>query len=247
MADFWSPTLWRISAFQRMREEGEASAPIGGDRATLLPTTLLADLRHLRADPGTNDVLEVMAACMRHREAALLYLAHGPFVWPVTLFPLQGLYHSPRDVTELSANIGLSKLRLLEAQRPGVRPPGHPMHERVAELHTYRPLAPLLWEVALSGPRAALLTEIGGRAAYRVLPGRDSQLPTPPGALGPAVQHLRQQAAPLHEIAGWPGMSVERACRLLNALYLGEALMVTRGHPAARREPIDWRKLLRRR
>jgi len=39
---------------------------------------------------------------------------------------------------------------------------------------------------------------------------------------------------PLRTIAGWPGMSHERASRLLNALYLGSELMITRSHPAAR-------------
>ena len=38
-------------------------------------------------------------------------------------------------------------------------------------------------------------------------------------------------------------MTVERASRLLNALYLCGALMVTRSHPAARHAPAGWRGL----
>jgi hypothetical protein len=38
------------------------------------------------------------------------------------------------------------------------------------------------------------------------------------------------------DTAKWPGMSHDRACRLLNALYLTSALMVMRSHPAARAE-----------
>jgi hypothetical protein len=43
----------------------------------------------------------------------------------------------------------------------------------------------------------------------------------------------------LREIATWPGMSVERAARLVNALYLARSLMVMRSHPAARAEPAS--------
>jgi hypothetical protein len=47
-------------------------------------------------------------------------------------------------------------------------------------------------------------------------------------------------------VAGWPGMTVERASRLLNALYLTGGLMITRSHPAARDEPGLLRGLFRR-
>jgi hypothetical protein len=73
-------TLWRISAFQRAREAAQTN-PFGtDDRPTLLPTTLLADLDQLQFDPVNGDVLEVIAACLRHREAALLYLKYGAYV-----------------------------------------------------------------------------------------------------------------------------------------------------------------------
>ena len=55
--------------------------------------------------------------------------------------------------------------------------------------------------------------------------------------LDPAVERLRREAASLKQIAGWPGMSLERAARLLNALYLGANLMVSRSGAAARPEP----------
>jgi hypothetical protein len=42
-------------------------------------------------------------------------------------------------------------------------------------------------------------------------------------------------------------MSLERASRLLNALYLCGALMVTRSHPAARPAPRAWRGLFGKR
>jgi hypothetical protein len=109
------------------------------------------------------------------------------------------------------------------------------MHERVGRMEHYRALKPLLWNLALHGPRSELLAEIAGNAAYRVTLSRESRL-VAPGALGPAAERLRTDAAPLRDIARWPGMSTERACRLLNALYLTSALMVMRSHPAARAE-----------
>ena len=61
MDSFEGSTLWRISAFERAREAGQAGL-FAGDRPTLLPTTLLADLQQLESDPVNGDVLEVIAA-----------------------------------------------------------------------------------------------------------------------------------------------------------------------------------------
>jgi hypothetical protein len=236
MRDFEDSTLWRISAFDRVRRETGTSGFARLGEATLLPTTLLADLRQLERDWINVDALEIVAACMRHHESALLYLQHEELVWPVTVFPTQHLYHSPRDIAQASSK-GLADLKVLDYEPPGVRPPGHWMFERVAQAEHYRPLAPLLWALALQGPRNMLLSEIGGTAAYRALKNPSDEGLVAPGALGSAVEHLRRQSASLREIARWPGMSTERASRLLNALYLATGLMVTRSNPAARSEP----------
>ena len=246
MADFETSTLWRISAFQRAHDPS-SGGDFNGQRPTLLPTTLLADLRRLQNDPDTNDVLEVVAACVRHRESALLNFELGPWVWPVTLFPSQDLYHSPREVRDVVAQMSLSRLRLFSPERPVVRPPGHVMHERVTAVDRYHPLADLVWALALDGPRQALLSEISGRAAYRVVHGRNGELPQAPGALAPILARLRVESSSLREIASWPGMSPSRASRLLNALYLTGGLLVARSHPAARDEPAAWRSAVTRR
>ena len=247
MKSFDSSSLWRTSEFEKARNEGRLDLGRDATRATLLPTTLLADLRRLRSEGANGDVLEVLAACVRHQEAALLYLDQGVFVWPVTLFPRDGLYHSPREAEALAESFAISRLRLLGAEPPGVRAPGHAMHERVASRDRYRPLTGLLWTVAMHGPRGALLTEIGGRVAYRVVAANTKDLPASRGAISSTVTRLARESASLSEISRWPGMSVERASRILNALYLCGALMVTRSHPAARGAPIGWRSLLGRR
>lgn len=247
MKGFDTSSLWRISEFRRARNEGRMDLIQGADRPTLLPTTLLAELRRLQADGANGDVLEVIAACLRNHEAALLYLEQGAFVWPVTVFPREGLYHSPRDAASMASGFAISRLRLLSAEPPGVRAPGSILHERVASPDKYYPLAGLLWIVALHGPRSALLSEISGRVAYRVVFSNTRDLPPSRGAVSSTIVRLERQSAPLGEIARWPGMSVERASRLLNALYLCGALLTSRSHPAARSAPMGWRGLFGRR
>lgn len=236
MRDFDDSTLWEISEFERVRRETGGSGFMGLNRQTVLPTTLLADLRRLGAEESLADTLEVVAACLRHREPALLCLQHESVVWPVTLFPSQELYHSPRDMA-LATPAGLAGMKLLSTEPPGVRVPGHWMHERVAHADHYRPLAPLVWRLALQGPRSTLLAEIAGPAAYRFASSRLDGVPPPTGAIGSAMERMRHETAPLRAIASWPGMSVERASRLLNALYLASALIVSRAAPSARHEP----------
>ena len=95
---------------------------------------------------------------------------------------------------------------------------------------------PLLWELSLRGSRQELLPEIAGPVAYRVAAGVDlRQLPST-GVLASAVKRLKVHTCSLRDIAGWPGFNRERAARLLNALYLHAALMVSRTHPAATNE-----------
>ena len=245
MKGFDSSSLWRVSSFRRARREGRLDVDHGADSPTLLPTTLLADLRRLQGGGTQGDVLEVIAACLRNHEAALLCLEMGAYVWPITLFPREGLYHSPRDA--LAETAAMSGLRLLSIEPPGVRAPGSAMTERIASADRYRPLTGLLWAVAVNGPRATLLDEISGRVAYRLVASNKKALPPTRGAIASAVLRLERDAAPLRDIGRWPGMSVERASRLLNALYLIGALLVSRSHPSARDAPSSWAGFFARR
>lgn len=232
MRDFEDSTLWRVSGFERTRQSTGTSGFARLSGPTLLPTTLLADLRRLDADPTGNDALEVVAACMRHRQDALLFLQREELVWPLTLFPQQMLYHAPCDLLAQAAATGLSRLCVLAAEPPGVRSPGSWLND--AERQHYHPLTPLLWALALRGPRTTVLAEIGGVAAYRAIRSPSDAGLAAPGALGPAAERLRRETVSLRTIAGWPGMSPERASRLLNGLYLTSALIASRAHPAAR-------------
>ena len=208
MDPFDDTTLWRISAFQRAREAAEANPFGADDRPTLLPTTLLADLRRkLRFDPVNGDVLEVVvwrAFATARRRCSVSNTAPSSGRWQ--LFPRQFVYHSPRDVAQLGAGDGLGKLALISAEPPHVRPPGDNLSQRVAHPERYRPMEELLWAVALHGPRGAVLNEISGRVAYKLVSSGVRDLPSSLGALRPAVERLRQEAVPLRDLAGWPGM-----------------------------------------
>jgi hypothetical protein len=234
MRDFEESTLWRVSEFERIRQETGSSGYMSlSGQASALSTTLISDLRVLERRHAHRDVLEVLAACLRHREPALLYLSLEDVVWPVTVFPQQMLYHAPRDLAQASPE-GLASMALMSVEPPGVKAPGHWMYERPGLEACYHPLVPVLWTLALKGPRQDLLDEIAGPAVYRLMHGRLPESVTAPGALGSAAERLRRESVPLRTIAGWPGMSLERASRLLNALYLASELMITRSHPAAR-------------
>jgi hypothetical protein len=224
--DFEDSTLWRVSEYERMREATGSSGFARLGRESVLSSTLLADLGRIHDTPRGMDVLEVVAACMRQREPALLLLEHEQLVWPLTVFPAQMMVHSPTDFVAATRG-GLGSLRLVSIEPPGVRPPGHWRNDRVADLTHYRPLQPVLWRLALQGPRRTLLDEIAGAATYRVV-RRDGEPLDAPGALGPAIARLHDRSSTLAEIAHWPGMGTERACRMLNALYLNTSLMVLR-------------------
>ncbi len=233
MRSFDDTTLWRVSAYERWREETGTSGFASLGPSTVLPTTLNAELTLLQRKHHDTDVLEVVAACIRQRESALILLRHNGLVWPVTLFPRNNLYHLPRPIIE-SLETGNRDLEVLAIEPPGLRPPGHVMTERVADGPGYRLLTPLLWALALYAPRAHLLDDIAGRAAYRVSAEFVSEGLVQAGALGPVLRRLRQEIASIDDIAGWPGMDLERAERVLNGVYLQGGLIVLRTHRAAR-------------
>ena len=228
-------TLWRISAYDRWCEQHGNSGFAPLTPSTVLPTTLNAELSTLERKHLRNDVLEVVAACMRQRESALVLLRHRDLVWPLTLFPRSNLYHLPRSILE-SLEVGSRDLEVLAVEPPGLRPPGHVQTERIADGPGYRPLVPLLWSLALHAPQSHLLVDISGRAAYWVSAEFASAGIAHAGAMGPVLKRLRQGVASLDEIAHWPGMDAERAARLLNGLYLQGGLIVLRSHRAAREE-----------
>ena len=231
---FGEPELMRASAYRLYLKELEAEATRSGvsSRISSLSPSLRADLYRFEADGGTSEVLEVLAACVRHAKRVTIHLQHGEHVVPLTVFPHERLVHCPIPVSQLMGD-ALSSLRVMHVEPALLRPPGDPELALVGEHRMHSPLGPLLWELAMRGDRAELLPEIAGPAVYRVAPGL--ALGTLPlgGVLLAAVYRLRHEASNLRDIAEWPGLDRERAVRLLNALYLQAGLMVSRSHPDA--------------
>jgi len=221
--------LMRVSEFHRQQgsEPQTAESDAGGTRLAALSPSLMQDL--LRAQPAVRqgdglDVLQVLAAALRHGRALRLHLQLDYRVIPLDVLPASRQLRSTVGLAHLLA-LRLPELRVLRVE-PAPAPDA-------AAAGMSEALGPLLWELALRGSRAVLLPEIGGSAAYRVTPGADLALLELSGSLAAAVARLRQQMTPLRDIAGWPGFDRDRASRLLNGLYLQSALMITRTHPSA--------------
>jgi hypothetical protein len=235
-----APDLMRASAFRRYLEEIERGndADSGSSRLSSLSPSLMQDLLRFEdaRRPGEGlEVLEVMAACVRHARNLLIHLQDDTRVLPLTVFPSERLVHCPVSMVQL-LETRLTDLRVLHVEPAVLRPQGHRDRALVGEPEHYAPLGPLLWELALRGAREELLPEIGGMAAYRIAPGVDLRGLNLNGSLAAAVLKLQRATTNLREIAEWPGFDRARATRMLNGLYLQAGLMVSRTHPAATNE-----------
>ena len=237
---FGAPDLMRASAFQRYLEEMERSGDIDGGHSRLssLSPSLMQDLQRFEQSrrPGEGlEVLQVMAACVRHARSLLIHLQDDNRVLPLTVFPTERLVHCPIRMEQF-LDTRLTELRVMHVEPAVLKPPGHSDAALVADPLFYAPLGPLLWELAMRGAREDLLPEIAGMAAYRIAPGVDLRGLNLNGSMAAAVVRLKRATTNLREIAEWPGFDRARATRLLNALYLQAGLMVSRTHPAATNE-----------
>jgi hypothetical protein len=224
----------RVSAFQRYLESvnSTASMDLQSTRASLLGPSLMQDLMRFEKGGATAEPLEVLAACIRHGRSLLVHLQFDARVLPLTVFPTDWLVHCPMPMDTL-LDWPLSDLHVLNVEPAAMRAPGDRQRAAMSNAAELWPLSPLLWELALRGSRGELLPEIGGNAAYRIVPGVDLGTLPLTGTMSSAVQRLQRQTCGLREIAGWPGFDRERAMRMLNGLYLQAGLMVSRSHPAA--------------
>jgi hypothetical protein len=239
-----APELMRVSSFRRYLDEAEPAESIGAatTRLSSLNPSLLQDLLRFEREGRGSELLEVLAASLRHGRRLLVHVGLGRHVLPLTLFPREGLVHAPLTLAALLAE-RLQDLVVLHVEPALLKPPGlqhQPLQASAAECG---PLAVLSWELALRGARDTLLPELRGVAAYRVTPAADLSVLNLGGPIGQAVARLRRETTNLREIAAWPGLDRERAIRMLNALYLQAALRVSRAHPAATNE--GWRPPLR--
>lgn len=225
------------AAWHDTRPGGAADSMPAATALSSLSPSLLQDLLRFEQGSGLqqHELLEVLAAGVRHTQPLAIELGRGAEVLTISVFPLDRLVHSPLPMRELLAG-DLAALRVRHVQPATLRPPGSAELARVGNPASYHPLGPLLWAVALRGARDALLPELAGQAAYRVAPGLHLTGLDLPAAMADCITRLRRQTCNLREIADWHAIGRERATRLLNALYLQAGLIVSRSHPAATNE-----------
>lgn len=225
------PELMRVSAFQRYVQDtaqGERDSRLSSLNPSLLEDLQRFDRRGMA--PDDLDLLDVVAAALRHRRNLRVHLQCDARVIPLTLHAEARLVHCPLPQEQL-LGLRLGELSVLQVEPAGG--PGAEFAPGDDDPALTAPIGLLVWELALRGARAALLPEIAGLAAYRIVPGTDLAALRLSGSLLAAVTRLRRETTNLHAIAGWPGFDHERAERMLNGLYLLSALIVTRTHPAA--------------
>ena len=235
---FGEPELLRASVFRDYLDQIDpVGAQAGGSlsRLSALSPSLQADLMRFEQDGSGSETIEVIAACLRHSKPVTVHLECADKVVPITVFPLERMLHCPVDVQGLLERHASHMLVML-VEPATLRLPDDQERLLVGDPGHYHPLNPVLWQLALRGSRRELLPEIVGPAVYRVSPAFElGALPTN-GVLRSTIERLRRQTASIGEIASWPALDRERASRLLNALYLQSALMVSRSHPDAVRE-----------
>lgn len=232
-----------VSSYERYLEDLEESpwmdmGVVLGTRLSGLSPSLLADLRryedkrYARGGGGTLDLLEVMAACVRHAGAVTIHCSWNELAVPLTVFPQQHWVHCPLSLSDLVPD-GLSQLRVLHVEPALMQPPCEENGLRMRAVDANAALAAWLWALAWHGNRTRLLPEIAGRAVYRVGPGSEWERLPMDDDLRTAVQRLRLDSVNLRDLSEWPGMDRDRAIRLLNALYLQAGLIISRSHREA--------------
>lgn len=212
-----------------------ASPAPGGQVHTALSSlspSLLQDLLRFDQDKPQRELLEVLAAGVRHTQPLAIGLAWNRHALTLSMFPTQRLVHCPMAMADFLAG-DLESLQVRQVQPATLHPPGSAELARIGNPALYAPLGPLLWAVALRGSRETLLPELAGQAAYRVAPGLTLGGLVVPDAMAACISRLQRQTSNLREIASWHQIGMPRAIRLLNALYLQSGLIVSRSHPAA--------------
>ncbi len=230
------PELMRVSSFQRQladanRRSGGVDGGAVTTRLSSLNPSLMEDLLRFEHGDRGADVLEVMAASVRHARALTVHLQCGDRVLPLTAFPRERLAHCPVDLRTI-VETQAPDLPVLQVEAALLKPLGDRATDLIGEPQSYRPLPPLLWALALHGRRGELLPEVAGMAVYRVSPAFDLSLATA-GPLRETLRYMGRRVATLRDIAGWPGFDLDKATRLVNALYLQSGLIISRSHPAA--------------
>lgn len=230
-----SPDSLHASTLLRNLAEAVTQSDTSDALKGSLSPSLVDDLRRFERNGIQTELIEVVAASLRHSSNLLVRLSYGGHDLPLSLFPAQRLMYCPLVLPQLLS------LRLTDLLVLGVQPAGRdhladhsrPRNGTWDDRTLFASLDLLSWDLAMRGARSELLPEIPTQAAFRIPPGVSLQGFDINGTITAALHRLKRSAANLKDISAWAGFDRERATRLLNALYLQSALMATRSHPAA--------------
>lgn len=209
---------------------GEESVPASVAGPTTVHSTLSPSLREdlLRfADAGAEiELLPALAASVRHAKSVLVGLDLQGQRIVASIHPRQQIFRAPLDLGALSpAECRVLKLVHVEPQAGG-------SVEDAGRDTSTGPLRPLLWRLAMFGPRADLLPEVRGPVRYRLAFGAALQDLDIAPEFGPVLARLKSMPLGLDELVAGSGLGRDVLQRLMNALYLQSGLMIVRAFGA---------------
>lgn len=209
---------------------GEDGAPATQPGPTTVHSTLSpslrADLLRFVDDDAEIELLPALAASVRHAKSVLLGLDLQGLRINASIHPRQQVFRAPLDLVALSPG-ECRALKLVQVEPQA----GAAADERARDASA-GPLRPLLWRLAMHGPRADLLPEVQGAVRYRLAFGAALKGLDIAPEFGPVLARLKTVPLGLDELVAGSGLAREALQRLLNALYLQSGLMVVRAFGA---------------
>ena len=185
-----------------------------------LSGALQDDVGRFLQTPDPTDLLPVLAASIRHSRPLVMHLASASGEGAVLLVTL------PR-MQAYACNVDLYGLADRQVRELRLQRVDEGTHASVDLAGCRRGmLSDLVWRLALHGSRQHLLPEITGPLAYRTVGQPERESPAIPGVHG-ILKLLSGPPISLTELRRQK-LDAELAKRVLNALYLRSALIVTR-------------------
>ena len=136
---------------QPMHPADSRPPPAAHTALSSLSPSLLQDLLRFENSGPQRELLEVLAACVRHTQALAITVA-APDQPPLVLsvFPTDRQVHCVLPLADVLGG-NLAALQVLEVQPARWRAPRSTEAHRIDHPDHYAPLGPLLWAVALRG------------------------------------------------------------------------------------------------
>lgn len=190
------------------------------DAPSTLSASLRGDLKRFSDQAETAELLPVVAASVRHGHPLCLSVELDGKEHELALDPLRNLFSCSTDLCALPDQ-ALERIRLrniVQAQ------PDTEHHDR----RRMGSLRPLLWHLALRGPRSELLPELAGKVRCRVILGTPLNGLPLDGSRKRMIDRMKFAPVSVDDLMTGTGLTRVAIQRVWNALYLQSALMVSR-------------------